>query len=88
MEHLYFFAANMLVFVIVIWFDRKIWKTYALLGVFSLLTSFIFENTMAFAGLWTYHSEPRVLLFSMYVWLLYVPFVCWAFFAARRLSHV
>lgn len=85
MEHVYFFLLNFALFFAILLIDRKKWKTYALLSLFTLVAAFIFENFTVFIGLWYYHSEPKVLFLSLYTWLLYVPYINFCYFLSNKL---
>ncbi len=86
MEHLYFTLFNFVILGFVLWFDRRRLKDYALLSILGLAAALIFENFTAFLGFWYYSSEPKILLISLYTWLLYVPFLSFCCFIAGRLG--
>jgi hypothetical protein len=86
MEHSLFFFINVVLFMGILFLERKRWKDYVLLGVFTLVAAFVFENATAYMGLWVYRSQPKVLLISLYAWLLYVPYIGYCYFLGRRLG--
>lgn len=86
MEHLLFLALNYLVFLALVYVDRKDWKKYAYISLLGLLLAFVFENVTAYWGFWHYYSEPRVPFVSLYTLLLYVPYLSFSHFIVRRLE--
>lgn len=89
MEHTYFLILNFAAFFLVVFLDSKKWKDYLILGIFTLVLAFIFENATAYLGFWYYNSEPMLLLISLYTWLLYVPYISFCYFVSNRLvKHV
>jgi hypothetical protein len=86
MEHIYFLLFNFIIFLVVVWFDRRIIRDYALLCFFGLVAALIFENITTYLGFWYYHSEPKIILISLYTWLLYMPYLGFCYFLGRRLG--
>jgi len=84
MEHIVFLALNYAILLAVVFIDRKRTREYALLGAFTLIAAFIFENATTYLGLWYYHSEPKIMFISLYSWLLYVPYISFCYFAANK----
>ena len=87
MEHLLFLALNYIVFLVLIYIDKKDWKTYAFISLVGLFLAFIFENVTTYWGFWYYHSEPKVPFVSLYTLLLYVPYLSFSHFIVRRLDR-
>ena len=86
MEHVYFLLANFAILAAVVWFDRKHLRDYIILSAVGLAAAFVFENFTTYFGFWIYHSEPKILLISLYTWLLYVPYLGFCYFVGRRFS--
>lgn len=86
MEHFYFLAVNFLVFFIILFVDRRRVKNYIILGAFTLVLAFIFENFTTYLGFWYYHSQPKLLLVSLYTWLLYIPYISFCYFVGKLLD--
>jgi len=80
MDHFIFLAANLLVLVVVLYFDRKNLKNHAWLWIVGLAAALVFENITTYLGFWFYHSEPKAGLVAMYTWLLYVPYLSFTYF--------
>lgn len=84
MEHVYLFLLNFLLCFLIVLLDRKKYKNYFLLWAIVLILSFIFENLTTYMGLWHYHVEPKVPFFSLYTWLLYVPYISFCYFISNK----
>ena len=89
MEHAYFLILNFSVFLAIVFYDRKRWKAYALLGLLAMLLDAAFEILPLAAGIWQYRSEPIIFNLSLYAWLLYIPYLGFCYFAANKVrKHV
>ena len=86
MEHLYFMLFNFVILGFVLWFDRRRLKDYFLLSILGLAAALVFENFTTLLGFWYYSSEPKILLVSLYAWLLYVPYLCFCYFLGGKLG--
>lgn len=84
MEHIQFLILNFAVFLAIVFYDRKRWKAYVSLGLLAMLLDLIFEIVPIYAGIWQYHSQPMIFGLSLYVWLLYIPYLGFCYFAANR----
>jgi FlaA1/EpsC-like NDP-sugar epimerase len=84
MEHVNFFFLNFAVFLIIVLLDRKKYKDYLMLSSIALVLSFIFENFTIYIGLWYYYSEPKLMFFSLYTWLLYIPYISFCYFISNK----
>ena len=65
--------------------DRKRIRDYILLGILGMLLDIIFEQIPIRAGFWIYNSEPKILGFSFYMWILYVPYLAACYFLGNKL---
>jgi len=86
MLHAIFTMINFIALFCVLFIDRARARFYAVLFAAGLPAAFVFENVTTFLGFWVYHSEPKVLLISLYTWLLYMPYLGFCYFLGRRLS--
>lgn len=84
MEHLFFLVFNFVLFLAILYLDKERFRDYVYLAVLGLILSFVLENLTTFAGLWQYHSEPKILLISLYTWLLYVPYLGFCYFISNK----
>lgn len=85
MEHSLFLILNLALSIGLIWYDRINVRGYVALIVVGLIAAFIFENMTISMGFWSYHSEPKLLLISLYTWLLYIPYLSFCYFLGNRL---
>lgn len=83
MEHIHFFIFNLAVTAVIWYIDRKRIKEYAVLSCITLFLAAIFENATTFLGFWSYHSEPKFILISVYPWLMYVSYISYCYFFAN-----
>lgn len=79
MEHLYFTLFSFVVLGFVLWLDRQRLRDYALLSALGLIAALMFENVTTYLGFWIYHSEPKIVLVSLYTWLLYMPYLSFTY---------
>jgi hypothetical protein len=86
MQQVVFFAINVIVFAAVCAVDRKYLKDYLFLCLFTLAIAFVFETACTFLGFWSYNSLPKIPLISLYVWLLYAPYISFCYFVANRIG--
>jgi len=84
MDHLVFLIINFFIFFIILYLDKKNVRNYLYIAGIGLILAFIFENVTIASGFWLYHSEPKILLVSLYTWLLYVPYLGFCYFAANK----
>jgi ABC-type enterochelin transport system permease subunit len=77
---------NFIILFIVVLLDRRRLKDYVLLSALGLAFALIFENVTTFLGFWYYHSEPKILLLSLYSWLLYIPYLGFCYFIGGKLG--
>jgi hypothetical protein len=84
MEHILFLIITFALFSLVLWADRGRKKDYAVLSAVGLATAIVFENLTTFLGFWVYHSEPKIMLISLYTWLLYIPYLGFCYFIGKR----
>ena len=87
MDHAYFLLINLIVFLVIAFVDRKRYMHYVLLGLVGLVLAFVFENLTTYLGFWYYLSEPKALFFSIYTWLLYIPYLGFCYFAASKVRR-
>ena len=86
MEHIFFVIFNFLILAIILTIDKKNIKNYLFLGLFAMLLDTFFEQVPIHAGFWFYFSDPKFLGFSLYMWILYIPYLSMCYFIGNKLA--
>lgn len=85
MKHYVFVLFNFLITGTIFLIDKKNIKDYISLGLIAMLADLFFEQIPILAGFWSYNSSPKILGFSFYMWILYLPYLTICYFVGNKL---
>lgn len=78
--------------IIILLIERKGWRKYVALGLFTMLLALIFESIWVFLGAWQYSIEPQILGVGVHTIIGYFHYIVFVYFTGnaivRRSKHV
>jgi len=86
MDHLVFLIINIIILLLIYYFDRKHLKDHIILGVLAFFGAIAFEIIPLLLGFWSHNSTPKIWIFSVYSFILYFPFISISYFLANKLG--
>jgi FlaA1/EpsC-like NDP-sugar epimerase len=83
-EHSLFTLIVSVPLIIILWKERADIKTYAFLGIFTVIIASIWEPMGVYMDIWHYISQPQFLGASVLTLVMYFHWICFSYFLGNR----